>query len=79
MKYLLLTLAICVTMTLGQNTCDVNRFLELNANPGSGFGYDYPRYIGTWERQGVWNGNGFFLCNNNDCQGLRDELVSLSI
>lgn len=41
-----------------------------------GLANEYPRYMGTWQRAGIYNELSFYECY--DCMGLRDKLVSES-
>ena len=69
----ILVLSLVAALTLGQDDpcmgCDSATLFSTG-----GIDDEFPRYEGSWERMGFWEGRPFYQCSA-DCQGLRDQLV----
>ncbi len=57
----------------GDGDCDSCASAELVSE--GGFADEWSRYIGTWDKKGLYNGKAFYQCIS-DCEGLDDQLVS---
>ena len=75
MKLLLSTALLTLASIAFANDCDECKQIMLVSE--AGIEDEYPRYTGTWIREGMWNEKAFFMCPD-DCQKLLDKLVSIA-
>jgi hypothetical protein len=70
--------ALALSATLNREDLECRACYDIELSASNGMNIEYSRYMGTWQRIGLYDERPYYMCIN-DCQQLTDQLVGQSI